>query len=460
VPSAAPEAGFTPPSPPATYSFSALFPSFRSLSHPDDRSLRASRSFFERFRSFAQFKCRGESDTPRPPVDKLPAELLGKIFGHVVFTPHGPAFTLDHCGANPYNITLVSQHWKEVAHSTPQLWVVLPGHYPQLWDRISRRSGALPLCLEWHKKTPEIRQIWPPAIIDERSYYRRLQVLKLERCNRDLKSLVLFIGSNSPIRYLHMAGGGGGFAVWNDYAEFLTLIQGLPQMTHLGLEGICIPLPTSDGTASTSQAQFHHPNLRSLYLKAKAGRISQFLEFVPLQTLERMEFEAECQNVSDIVGRSAEGVFRGFWGGRKGAPRSFTALSREGALEIVLGGCLIYGHEPEHRADASLLKFRVAEFNESIEKALEILIRDLPLADVEEIVFHNIPWDAHYARGLFQSVLQAKSIVATGSSVEFVVKALQPIEVVAPGECHPNVWTPVIRLPFTISYPQKRVLGE
>jgi hypothetical protein len=125
-------------------------------------------------------------------------------------------------------------------------------------------------------------------------------------------------------------GGGGGFAVWDDYAEFPTLIQGLPQMTHLGLEWICILLPTSDGTASTSQTRFHHPNLRSLYLEAKAGRISKFLEFVPLQTLKRMEFEAECQNVSDIVGGRAEGVFRDFWGGWKG---------HRGHSPLFTGGC-------------------------------------------------------------------------------------------------------------------------
>ena len=102
---------------------------------------------------------RRESEIRRSSIDDLPAELLGKILQYVVFAPGEFQVQLDHRGGNPYDVTLVSRYWRDVACSTPQLWVILPGHYPLLWDLIVKRSGTLELRFEWYGRVPKESQI-------------------------------------------------------------------------------------------------------------------------------------------------------------------------------------------------------------------------------------------------------------------------------------------------------------
>jgi hypothetical protein len=115
-------------------------------------------------------------------------------------------------------------------------------------------------------------------------------------------------------------------------------------------------------------------------------------------------------------------------------PRSLTILWSDYILEITLGQRLIPDHEPEHDANASLLKFTVTGFKESTQRALERLDRTLPLADVEEVILDNVPLNSIHAKRLLRLVPRARRIVATGSRANIVVKALQPTEVAVPGE--------------------------
>ena len=277
---------------------------------------------------------REESEIPRPSIYSFPAEIVGRIFEDVVFVPGGYAVQLDRRHGNPYNITLVSRHWRDVAHSTPQLWVILPGHYPQLWVPIVKRSGTLPLRIEWYRKTPiELRQ-WPLIILAGPAYYNRLQRVKLEWYSHVLKGRIRVITSSSSLRHVHLSGG-SEYKVWDDRGDFPRFIQDLPRVSYLGLEGGCIPEMASSRTAPTPHTKFTHPTLRWLYLRGWAWRVFQFLESTPVRTLERLELQFKCiHDVSDIECRDPQRVFRGFWEGRKEAPQALEVIPSEGTLGL------------------------------------------------------------------------------------------------------------------------------
>jgi len=338
---------------------------------------------------------------PRPPIENLPAELLGKIFVFAVFTSHRYPSELDRRRANPYNITLVSRYWRDVAYSTPQLWVILPGQNPRLWERIAKRSGTLPLCLRWHKNAPGFQSHpWSLEIPKDPRFCGRLQGLKCEfgRYNRQLKGLLRTVTPSSSLRHVHMEGE-GEYHLWNDYNEFLTFIQGLPNVTYLGLGRGCIPsIPNS--TLSTPQIRFGHPNLRGLYLSESCWKVLRFLaECVPLQTLESLNLEVRCtQGFAEIKRKNRHMVFRDFWEGRKEAPRSLAVSSSQSdssgtTLEIVLGQCQVPGHGSEYGDNTPFLKCIVTGSGEPAGKAWENLVGVLPLADVEEVTLRNFQLD-------------------------------------------------------------------
>ena len=93
---------------------------------------------------------------PRPPIDDLPVELLVVIFKHVFFVSDGYLVRLNRCGGNPYNVALTSRRWKAIVYSTPQLWGILPGNYPQFWEGCLDRSESEPLWLEWDEEAPTL----------------------------------------------------------------------------------------------------------------------------------------------------------------------------------------------------------------------------------------------------------------------------------------------------------------
>jgi len=192
---------------------------------------------------------------PRPPIECLPRELLEKIFVNTVFTSYGYPFELDRRHTNPYGVTLVSRYWRDVAYSTPQLWVILPGQHPLLWEKFAKRSGTLPLCLQWHKKAPGFHtHQWSLEILNDPSFYGRLQGLKCEFGHHSLrlKGLLQTLTPSSSLQYVHMAGE-EKHRMWDDYGEFLTFIKGLPNMAYLGLGRGCVPSTTPKNTASTPQ---------------------------------------------------------------------------------------------------------------------------------------------------------------------------------------------------------------
>lgn len=359
----------------------------------------------------------------RSPVDALPTELLGKIFGYVIFAPGSYPVKLDRSRPHPYNVTLVSRHWRDVAYSTPQLWTVLPGHYPQLWEGIVKRSGILPLHVEWYGKPPQKPQAWPPEVLGDPDCHGRLWGLTLRPCIRGLKSSLGAIVPSSSLQYVHLAGG-RDHIMWSDYMEFLTFIQNLPNMTHLGLEGGCIPLATSAGPAPTLRTRFDHPNLRSLDLKGWAQRVFGFLELVPLPALERLEFQANCvMAISEITHGDPQRVFQDFWGGWKVAPRSLAVVGSGKDLEVVLGQGETPGHEPGSGAGVPLLRLKATGFRETGREAWRALAEVLPLWDIEEMYLHNVRMRRHDAMRLLEWAPQTRYIVVTGPHAKVVVGA-------------------------------------
>jgi len=308
-----------------------------------------------------------------------------------MFVAGGYAVQLDRRGGNPYNVTLVSRHWRDVAYSTPQLWVILPGHYPQLWERILKRSGVLPLRIESYKKAPIERQPWPLVILGDPACYDRLQGLRFEWCGSELKGRIRAITPSNSILHVHLDGG-NEYDVWGDPANFLTFIQGLPHMSYLGLEGGCIPKMTWGSTVPIPHTRFSHPNLRCLYLKGWAcQRVSQFLDSIPLQTLERLELHVKClQDVVEIRCLGLQRVFRDFWEGRRDTPRSPVVVQSEGILEITLRQCQTSGHEPGCNPKGPLLKLTAAGFEGTAQMAWATLAKVMPM-DVEEVVLHSVP---------------------------------------------------------------------
>ena len=388
---------------------------------------------------------RRESEIRRSSIDDLPAELLGKILQYVVFAPGEFQVQLDRRGGNPYDVILVSRYWRDVAYSTPQLWVILPGHYPLLWDLIVKRSGTLELRLELYGRVPKERQIWPPKNLKGLVKSGRLQGLTVQHCSRQLMGRVLHIvpSSSSSLRYVHIAED-YDHTVWNDHAEFSTFIQSLEQVTHLVLEGGCIPSIPWSGTLPTPQILSGHPNLRCLCLRGEGSKVLRFLESATLQMLERLEILGNYLTVTEEPRR----VFRDFWEGRKGTPQSLAVVYQDihkfpGAesvhtLEITLCKSRTPGHEPEYSVDAPLLKFTAAVSMESTRNAWETLVVNevLPLADVEEVAFKDVHmWPGRCADRLLQSLPQVKQITATGLC-KIVVGALRPKEVSPSGDEH------------------------
>lgn len=219
--------------------------------------------------------------------------------------------------------------------------------------------------------------------------------------------LVRPVVQSSSLQHVHVAGG-EEYNVWGDRREFLTFIQSLPRMSYLGLEGGCIPLVNPNDTTSPSRARFGHPNLRRLYLKDWAWRVFRFLEFVPLQTLDSLEFQANCTGgVSDIECRNPQRVFQEFWKGRGEAPRSLAVFTSGSVLEIALGQCQTPGHD----ANVPLLKFAAAGFKETAQKAWERLSRVLPLGEVKEVV-HNFPPNSSSVNDTLRLVPRASHVIA------------------------------------------------
>ena len=336
---------------------------------------------------------REESGVPGPTINDFPAEILGRIFEDVVFVPGGYATydQLDRRSGNPYNITLVSRHWRDVAYSTPQLWVILPGHYTQWWDRILKRSGTMPLRIEWYRRAPIERQLWPLRILADPACYSRIQGLKLEWYTHELRGHIRAFTLGYSLQHVHLAGG-TVYKVWDDRTDFLTFIEGLPRMSYLGLEGGCIPEMVSNHTVPTPHTRFNHPALRWLYLSGWAWRVFRFLEFVSLQTLERLELHAKClQDISDIECQNPQSVFQDFWKGRKDAPRSLAFAPSVGILEITFCQCQTTSHEHSYSPNALLLKITATGFQETAQVAWKTLAKVMLLKDAEEVVLHNVP---------------------------------------------------------------------
>lgn len=341
-------------------------------------------------------------------------ELLGEIFQRVVLASAVYPAELDLRHGNPYDITLVSRHWRDVAYSTPQLWMVLPGHYPELWEAILERSGSLPLRVEWYKKAPKRPQTWRPEILHDPSCYGRLQVLKLRprTYSRELKRRAQQVAQHSSLSHIHLEGGATA-NVWGEYAEFLTFVQSLPHMSDLGLEGGCIPLMDSNHVA-TPRTRFVHPNLRKLYLKGWAWRVLEFLESVPLQALERLELEVKCiGDVSKVRHLDPQEDFRDFWGGRRELPRSIEVFISKSTLQITLGRCQTPGHGQGHESDANAPLLKLVTFGsmESARDAWEVLGKVLPLEEVEEVIIHYNESCSSDAEPILQSVPQASRVV-------------------------------------------------
>ena len=377
-----------PTTPPLPHIFSATTSSADSLFSMTDCSGRVDRDHYELLVGLLNLADREELEIPRPSIDSFPAEILGRIFEDVVFVPGGYAVQLDRRHGNPYDITLVSRHWRDVGYSAPQLWVILPGHHPQWWDRIIKRSGTLPLRIEWYKKAPIERQPWPLMILADRAFCGRLQGLKLEWCGWVLKNRMRSITPSSSLRHVHLTGG-SEYKVWNDRADFLDFVQGVPSMSYLGLEGGCIPEMAPNRTVPT---KFSHPSLRWLDLRGWAWRVFQFLEATPLRTLERLELRIKClQDISEIGCRDPQRVFRDFWEGRREAPRSLTVIPSEGTLEITLRQCKTPGRGPGYSANALLLKLTATGFRETAQMAWKNLVKVMPLEDVEGVTLHDVP---------------------------------------------------------------------
>jgi len=328
----------------------------------------------------------------RPFINDLPAELLGKIFRLVLFVdPDEHPVKLDRSprdegfdSTNPYDVILVSRHWRDVAYATPQSW-----------EDIIKRSKTLPLLLDWHGVRPEGGQPWPLKVLE--GCCGRLRWLEFEFFCHELKGFLKAIPLANSLQDVYL--GAWEFTVWDDPAEFLTFIQGLPQMTSLGLVGGSIPRMAPNGTALVPHAQLNHQNLRCLYLKSRSWRVFQFLKSVPLQSLKELKLQAHCeQDVAEISGQGPQRVFQEFWEGREEVPRSLTVtMSRDikaskNVLEIVSRQCRPPGHEPNDDVNGPLLKLIASGFEETVQTAWKKLAKALPLEDTEKaIVVQNVP---------------------------------------------------------------------
>jgi hypothetical protein len=353
---------------------------------------------------------------------------------HAVFVSYQYPFELDPQSSNPYTLSLVSRYWRDVVYSTPQLWVVLPARHPQLWDRISARSGALPLYVQWNNEAPELYRGWIRAlkVTNGSSILDRLQGLWLNGCGRELKGLVRPIAPNSPLRHLHMVGVDlAGSTIWDGHKEFLTFLRDLPQLNYLGLGGNCIPPGPLTSAAPASQTRFEHPNLRHLWLKGRMQGVFRLLEFTPLQTLDSLEIHARIGNISEIASQNHQRIFQHFFEGRDKAARSLTLSSSSSVPEITINHP---DHETECSANTPLFKFAVTKSNGTPPVAWKTLVGTLPLAGIEVLVLHNVRLRSSDVEHLLQFVPQTERIVVTGSGTESVSRALQIQEVIVPGE--------------------------
>lgn len=367
------------------------------------------------------------------PIDNLPVELLGRVFVHAIFASNGHPFELDGSSTNPYDITLVSRHWRDVARSTPQLWVILPGCYRQLWEGLIRRSGALPLCLRYNEEAPRLQasEVWSPKLLGGPERYKRLQGLVVKRYSCDLQRSLDHSTLSPSLRYVHLEGT-KGFALWDIHEGFLPFVQSLPHLVYLGLGGKWIPMGVLNNGGPTSP-RFKHPNLRHLWLRGTWSLI-WFLENSPLRIPETLEVHAQClpdiPRVEPLIT-----VFRDFLEGRDEAPRTLSLSSdpSSSVLEIKIDN---FGDRTEYDPTTPTLKLTVSGFREAPLEAWGKLVLALPsLKSVEEVALHRVQLYRPDAEHLLQVVPHTNRVVATGSDAKVVIiGAPQPIEVVPSGE--------------------------
>lgn len=217
---------------------------------------------------------------------------------------------------------------------------------------------------------------------------------------------------------------GMGLIRWDNHTEFLPFIQGLPNLVYLGLGGSWVP------TVSTPQPRFEHRNLRHLWLKGLVRKVFQFLEFVPLQTLETLEIHAiGCPRFSQNI---PPDVFRDFLEGRDEALQSLSLSSNPPNYVLEIGNP---DHQTESGSVTPIFKLTVTGFDEAPPEVWGELVRALPpLESVEEVVLYHVQLYSSDAEHLLQLVPHMDRVIATGSDTRFIIRASQPMEVGASGE--------------------------
>ncbi|KAF9530411.1 hypothetical protein CPB83DRAFT_850875 [Crepidotus variabilis] len=87
-------------------------------------------------------------------ITRLPPEILGKIFAEAAYTETGEKLGKAPSPAERFNFSFVSQHWRSVAISTPEVWGILPDGYVEWCQIMLGRSKTTDLTVAINLLTP------------------------------------------------------------------------------------------------------------------------------------------------------------------------------------------------------------------------------------------------------------------------------------------------------------------
>ncbi|KAF9525855.1 hypothetical protein CPB83DRAFT_795637 [Crepidotus variabilis] len=92
-------------------------------------------------------------------ITKLQPEILSRIFTYVEWAHQQE----DYQSKRHYNFSFVSQDWREIAISTPEVWATLPKHPPEWCRTVLERSKASDLtirvCLHYPHRANDLQEI-------------------------------------------------------------------------------------------------------------------------------------------------------------------------------------------------------------------------------------------------------------------------------------------------------------
>ena len=264
---------------------------------------------------------------PHAAVSRLPAELLGEVFLHIVES--GLQDNDARFSTKTFTFLQVCKHWNDVSVGFPRLWSYWVAGAVKAWPLFNSRSKGTPLFLTWRPRLPDSARdiLMDPAIP------RRIHRLDFIGTSEQLARLLGAFDSSPPTNLssirLQISP--------HDHREprehlsrFLSL--SFPKLSQLDL-GDFLPSPSSPILATSSLtslklflpylrrepytlSQFSrvlqlHPNLRELDLKCDAiplpGPASSLVPFVLPQLVDLRLYgkEAAVLRFIDLIGMSS-----------------------------------------------------------------------------------------------------------------------------------------------------------